>query len=101
MFWECGFRRAEFNPKCAAKAARPDDWRMNDAAAFVGAYPAWRWLPPALAFSSLHCSQMLLRPCLFLCPQQNPSSIVRMHGYARFLRNPLQTKARRNHHSDL
>jgi len=31
----------------------------------------------------------------------NPSSVVRMHGYGLLPQNPLQAKARRDHHGDL
>jgi len=31
----------------------------------------------------------------------NPSSVVRMRGYALFPRNPLRTNVLRNHHGDL
>jgi len=39
-------------------------------------------------------------PLLVPLSAPNPSSFVRKHSYGLFLRNLLQTKAQRNHHSD-
>jgi len=39
-------------------------------------------------------------PLLVPLSAPNPSSLVRKHGYELFLRNSLQTKTHRNHHSD-
>jgi len=35
------------------------------------------------------------------CCRALTCSFVRMHGYARLLRNPLQTNVLRDHHGDL
>jgi hypothetical protein len=39
-------------------------------------------------------------PLLVPLSAMNPFEIVRKHGYALVQKNPLQIKARRNHHDD-
>jgi len=84
------------NKQCFATTSEPDNQNGKHRAA--GCADDWNGKHHPLSWPALFINAAA--PLLVPLTAPNPSSVVRMHGYALLPRNPLQTNALRNLHGD-